>query len=211
MSLGFHQAYCKPCQKSRAWRIRRISCRRATTPSWRYCRTSSRNACTSSGFASSSRSLFGPRSTGGVVVPPFRAASSPFSRDAGLKPGATPPALLPSAGAIAPGTPAQDSDVWYWSIRPLSEFLVKVRSGVAVGSGFAPGLHLVPGALPQARQRLRLGRFGKLHRRKSRRAEKRIHQGAILCPQARYFAFEQADVTPLEQSLEKISHVYSMF
>src|SRR2546426_404140 len=25
MSLGFHQAYCKPCQKSRAWRMLRAT------------------------------------------------------------------------------------------------------------------------------------------------------------------------------------------
>jgi hypothetical protein len=60
MSCGFHHAYCKPCQKSRAWRIRRISCRRATIPSWRYSSTSSRSAFTRSGRRSSSRSLFGP-------------------------------------------------------------------------------------------------------------------------------------------------------
>ena len=60
MSCGFHHAYCKPCQKSRAWRIRRISCRRATIPSWRYSSTSSRSAFTRSGRRASSRSLFGP-------------------------------------------------------------------------------------------------------------------------------------------------------
>jgi hypothetical protein len=61
MSCGFHQAYCKPCQKSRACRMRRISCRRATMPSSRYCTTSSRSAFTRSGRNSSSCSLFAPR------------------------------------------------------------------------------------------------------------------------------------------------------
>jgi hypothetical protein len=60
MSCGFHHAYCSPCQNSRACRIRRISCRRATIPSSRYCTTSSRSAFTRSGRNSSSRSLFGP-------------------------------------------------------------------------------------------------------------------------------------------------------
>jgi hypothetical protein len=60
MSCGFHHAYCNPCQNRRACRIRRISCRRATIPSSRYCTTSSRSAFTRSGRNSSSRSLFGP-------------------------------------------------------------------------------------------------------------------------------------------------------
>src|SRR6266581_5968780 len=177
-------------------------------PSWRYCRTNSRSACTSSGFASSSRSLFGPKSAGGVVAPPFRAASSPASRDAGLKPDATPEARLPSAGAIVPGRSVADSAVRYSSIRPLRRSLVKIRGGVSVRFGLAPTLELVPRAFAQPGQGLRLRRLGKLHRRKPRRAQQRIHQRAVLGPQARHFTFQQADVTPLDQPLKKIFHTH---
>src|SRR6266404_3801266 len=211
MSLGFHQAYCKPCQKSRACRIRRISCRRATTPSWRYCRTSSRSAFTSSGFTSSSLSLFSPRSIGALVALGLSSERSSFpgasTRLAGVDARATLVPALPSAGAIAPGAVLQFSAVGYGSIRPRLFPVVKTLCCVACRSGFAPGLNLVPGAFPQPRQRLRLRRFGKFHRRKSRRAQQRIHERAVLRSQARYIGFEQADVPPLKQPLEEALHI----
>src|SRR5229473_4750982 len=197
MSLGFHQAYCRPCQKSRAWRMRRISCRRATTPSSRYCRTSSRSVCTSLGLTSSSRSLLGPRS----VVPSRGAACCAPTTEVSnrLVPfppaGATALAAFPSAGAIAPGVPVQVSAVGY--IRPRLFPAVKIYVGFAHGIGFAPRLNLVPGTLAQPRQRLRLRRLRILHGRKSRRAQQRVGQRAILPAQPRHFAFEKADVPSL--------------
>jgi len=52
-----------------------------------------------------------------------------------LKPGATPAARLQSAGAIAPGTPVQESAVRYKSIRPLRRSLFNICGGVAVRTG----------------------------------------------------------------------------
>src|SRR6266404_6796413 len=179
-------------------------------PSWRYCRTSSRSACTSSGFTSSSRSLFGPRSIGALVASASCWRSSfpgASAKPAGVDARATPAPALPSAGAIAPGAVLQFSAVGYVSIRLLLFPVVKTLCCVAYRSGFAPGLNLVPGALSQPRQRLRLRRFGKFHRRKSRRAQQRIHQRAILRSQARYIGFEQADVPPLKQPLEEALHI----
>src|SRR5258708_19623738 len=98
---------------------------------------------------------------------------------------------------MAPGTPVQDSAVWYWSIRPLKEFLFKIHCSVAVSTCFTPGLKLVLGTLPQARQRLRLGRLRKLHGRKSRRAEQRIHERAILCTEAIDFTFHHPNLSRL--------------
>src|SRR5260370_28906360 len=198
MALGFHQAYCKPCQKSRAWRIRRISCRRGTMPSWRYCRTSSRSACTSSGFTSSSCSLLGPRSSAVAATTPRLLSSPQSGKLGGEDAGAAPADAFPSAGAIAPGVPPHVSAVWYGSIHPLRHSLVKIRGGVPVRFRFTPRLDLVPGTLSQARQGLRLRRFGKLHGRKTGRAEQRVHQRAVLRTHPRHFTFEQADVTPLK-------------
>ncbi len=113
---------------------------------------------------------------------------------------------LPSAGAIAPGTPVQDSAVRYRSIRPLRRSLFKIC--VAVRAGFTPGLNLVPGTLPQARQRLRFGCLWKLHRRKSRRPEQRIHQRAVLCAQARDIRFKHADISAAKQPLKEVFHVW---
>src|SRR5579859_390390 len=208
MSLGFHQAYCKPCQKRRAWRMRRISWRRATMPSSRYCRTSSRRACTSFGFRSSRRSLLGPRS----VVPSRGAACCaptievpnrvvPFSSA-----GATALAAFPSAGAIAPGVPVQVSAVGYRSIRPRPFPAVKIYVGVAHGIGFTPRLNLVPRTLTQARQRLWFRRLRVIHRRKSRGAQQRVGERAILRAQTGHFAFQHSDVPPAEQAFDKIPH-----
>ena len=71
----------------------------------------------------------------------------------------------------------------------------------------SPGLELVPGTLPQARQGLWLRRFRKFHRWKSRRSEQRIHQRAILRPQPRYVGFEHADIAAVEQPLKEVFHV----
>src|SRR5882724_9032239 len=218
MSFGFHQAYCKPCQKSRAWRIRRISCRRAVIPSSRYCRTSSRKACTSLGFNSSSRSLFGPSSDASVAPPSWwrgesssrcTSASWPCAPVADEDAGAIALAAFPSAGAIAPGVPVQVSALGYRSIRPRLFPAVKIYRRVSHRTGLAPRLNLVPRALPQPRQSLRLHRLGILHRRKSRRTQQRIRQRAILRTQPRHFGLEEADVSPLQQSLKKICHVLS--
>jgi hypothetical protein len=74
------------------------------------------------------------------------------------------------------------------------------------GFGFFPGLELVPGTFAQARQRLRLGPFGKLDRRVSGGAQQRVQQRAIFGAQAflfrafpREFFFESARI-PRPQS-----------
>jgi hypothetical protein len=55
---------------------------------------------------------------------------------------------------------------------------------------------------------LRFRHLGILDGRKSRRAQQRIRQRTILCPQPRHFALEQPDVPPLQQPLKKITHVH---
>src|SRR5271168_1793673 len=184
MSLGFHQAYCWPCQKRRAWRMRRISWRRAVTPSARYWRTSSRRALTSSGLASSSSSLFGPR---------------PSDAESGLAFAAPP--KFPSAGAteplvpVKPPVPSMLSTVGYRSIHPL----VTIRFHIPRGVRFAPHLHLVPGAFAQAGHRDRLCRLlRKIHWRKSRGTEQRIGERAILSAQTCYLALKQADIPGIQ-------------
>jgi hypothetical protein len=120
MSCGFHHAYCKPCQNSRAWRIRRISCRRATIPSSRYCTTSSRSAFTRSGRSSSSRSLFGPRACFASASCTFAAGCLPSIPNGARAPPAPnavcgpfavspPPADEPSSGATLPSFGASAS------------------------------------------------------------------------------------------------------
>jgi len=113
MSCGFHHAYCKPCQKRRACRMRRISCRRATMPSSRYCTTSSRSAFTRSGRKSSSRSLFGPNASfasasctvaaGCLPSIPSGVRATPEPCADGEPPVVSPPAAdEPSSGATLP-------------------------------------------------------------------------------------------------------------
>src|SRR6266851_8100556 len=139
------------------------------------------------------------RSRGAVAATTPRLLSSPQSgKLGGEDAGAAPADAFPSAGAIAPGVALHVSAVWYRSIRPLRHSLVKTHGGVPVRFRFTPRLDLVPGTLSQPRQRLRLRCLRKLHRRKSRRAQKRIHERAILRPQPRHFTFEQPDVTPLK-------------
>lgn len=65
------------------------------------------------------------------------------------------------------------------------------------GCCFAPGLQLVPGAFAEAGQGLRLGRFGKLDRRKSGGAQEGVHERAIFGAQTKHFPFEEADVAAL--------------
>jgi hypothetical protein len=68
------------------------------------------------------------------------------------------------------------------------------RDRVVYGFVFAPSLNLVPRSLSRTRQRLQLGRFGKVHRWKSRSAEQRIRQRSIFRSQSSYFPFQQADI-----------------
>src|SRR5438552_2565181 len=118
---------------------------------------------------------------------------------------------------MAPGMPVEDLAVRYRSIRPLKRCFVKIRGAVSVHPdrvrtqtprfSFTPSLELVPGALSQARERLRLRRFRKFHGRKSRRAEQRVHQRAVLRAQTRHFFFEQPDIARPEQSSKQFKHM----
>src|SRR5437016_13754369 len=118
---------------------------------------------------------------------------------------------------MAPGTAVEDLAVRYRSIRPLKGRFIKTRGVVAIrpdGVGtqtprfsFTPSLELVPGALSQARERLRLRRFRKFHGRKSRRAEQRVQQRAVLRAQTRHFFFEQPDIARPESLFKLFKHM----
>ena len=127
-----------------------------------------------------------------------RRSASPVAPSCFIRRSDAHPAPAPAAH-IRPSSRRDDSPEY----RPLSSWSSPFSSSHCVIQRRFPlrpllilPLNLLPRPLPHSRQLHRLHRFRKLHRRKPRRPQQRIHQRPILHPQPRHFPLQHPHIPP---------------